>query len=164
MIVVSNTSPIISLAAIGQFNLLHHLYKHVHIPQSVLKELNAKGSPWPGSNEVANADWIEVHTVQNQALVTALQRDLDSGESESIALALELHADLVLLDEKEGRRAAQRLDLRISGVVGVLLNAKTSGSIETIQPHLDQLRHIAGFYLSEDLYQHVLVLAGESEG
>jgi len=126
-------------------------------------ELNAGGQHWPGRDEVAASGWIEHHIVQNQALVTALQRDLDRGEAESIALALEIEAALVLLDEKEGRRAARRLDLHVVGVVGVLLEAKAGGFVGAIRPFLDGLRQTAGFYLSDSVYQHALSLAGESD-
>jgi uncharacterized protein len=163
MIVVSNTSPLTNLAAIGQFDLLRKLQNEIHIAQAVWKELNARGQRWPGRDEVAAADWIERHTVQNKALVTALQRDLDAGEAESIALALELEADLVLLDEREGRHAAQRMDLRVIGVVGILLEAQASNAVSAIRPFLDGLRQNAGFYLSESLYQRTLMLAGESD-
>jgi len=162
VIIVSNTSPLTSLAAIGQFDLLRRLYGRVHIAHGVWDELNADGKRWPGRDEVAAADWIEHHAVQNRALVTVLQRDLGLGEAESIALALELGADLVLLDEKEGRRAAKRLGLSVVGVVGILLEAKTKGAVDAIRPHLDALRQTAGFYLSESLYKYALALAGES--
>ena len=79
------------------------------------------------------------------------------------ALALELGADLVLLDEKEGRRAAKRLDLRVVGIVGVLLEAKSNHAIDALRPHLDSLRQTAGFYLSEPLYHHALALVGEND-
>jgi len=163
MIVVSNTSPLTNLAAIGQFALFHQLYGRLHIAEAVWEELNARGQRWPGRDEVAAADWIERHTVQNQALVTALRRDLDRGEAETIALALELSAGLVLLDEREGRHAAQRLELRVAGVVGILLEAKSQSAVETIRPHLDALRHKAGFYLAEGVYHSALALAGEGD-
>ncbi len=99
MIIVSNTSPLTNLAAIGEFDLLESLYGHLHIAQGVWDELNAKGQRWPGRDEVATADWIEKHTIENRTLVTALRRDLDLGEAESIALALEIGADFVVLDE-----------------------------------------------------------------
>jgi uncharacterized protein len=123
-----------NLAAIGQFDLLHQLYGEVHIAEGVWQELNATGPRWPGRNEVAAGDWIERHSVQNQTVVTALRRDLHKGEAETIALALELGADLVLLDEREGRHAAQRLELRVAGVVGVLLEAKSKGAVDAIRP------------------------------
>lgn len=161
MIVVCNTSPLTNLAAIGQFDLLHQLYAELHIAQGVWNELNAGGKRWPGRDEVAGAKWIKQHPVQNRALVTTLERDLDLGEAETISLALELGADLVLLDEKEGRHAAQRLGLRVLGIVGVLLEAKASGSIDAVRPLLDALRQTAGFYLSTPVYEHALSLAGE---
>ena len=163
MIVVCNTSPLTNLAAIGQLDLLRLLYGRLHIAEGVWDELNAQGQRWPGRDEVAMADWIERHPVQNHTLVTALRRDLDRGEGETIALALELGADLILLDEREGRHAAQRLELRVTGVVGLLLEAKSRGTVAAVRPHLEALRHRAGFYQSEPVYQAVLSLAGESD-
>jgi predicted nucleic acid-binding protein len=163
MIVVSNTSPLTNLAAIGQFDLLRQLYTRVHIAEGVWDELNARGLRWPGSELVAAADWVERHAVKNEPLVAALRRDLDRGEAESIALALELEADLMLMDEREGRHAAQRMGLQVVGVVGVLLDARANGAIDAVRPRLDGLRQKAGFYLSETVYRRALVLAGESE-
>ncbi len=93
---------------------------------------------------------------QDQPLVTTLRRDLDGGEAETIALALELKADLVLLDEKEGRHAARRLGLNVIGVVGILLLAHERKEIDQVKSYLDALRQTAGFYLSDALYWAVL--------
>jgi uncharacterized protein len=164
MIVVSNTSPLTNLAAIGQFEILRRLYTHVHIAEGVWEELGARGTHWPGRDEVAGAEWIEHHPVQNQTLVTALRRDLDRGEAETIALALELGATVVLLDEREGRHAAGQLGLRVMGVVGILLDAKSHGAIEAVRPHLGALRQMAGFYLDDAVCDHALSLAGEMSG
>ena len=162
MIVVSNTSPLTNLAAIGQFEILRQLYGELHIASAVWDELNSQGKRWPGSLEVEhNSAWIQQHRIHNQSLVISLQRDLDRGEAESIALALEIRADLILLDEREGRHAAARLGLRVVGVVGVLLEAKAQGELAAIRPMLDRLRQKAGFYLSEKFYQSALKLAGE---
>lgn len=163
MIVVSNTSPLTNLSEIGQFGLLHDLYEQVHIAEGVWAELNAGGRHWPGSDEVAQASWIERHAVRNGDLVTALRRDLDRGEAETIALALGLGADLVLMDEREGRHAAQRFGLCTVGVVGTLLEAKSRKVIHTVRPHLDALRQKAGFYLSTSLYAYALARASEPD-
>ena len=164
MIVVSNTSPLTNLAAIGQFDLFRHLYSSINIADGVWDELNARGNCWPGSKEVAGAaGWINRYSVKNQLLVDVLMRDVDRGEAESIALAIELEADLILLDEKEGRHAAQRLGLNVVGVVGMLLEAKKGGFVDNVRPHLDDLRHIAGFYLNKSIYRYVLGLAGETK-
>ncbi|MFN8484115.1 MAG: DUF3368 domain-containing protein [Anaerolineae bacterium] len=164
MIVVSNTSPLTNLAAINRFDLLRQLYGELHIPVAVWDELNAGGRAWPGRDEVANAAWIRRAECTNRPLITLLTRDLDRGEAESIALAVELNADLVLLDEREGRHAAQRLGLHVLGVVGVLLQAKSAGLLSAILPELDALRQTAGFYLSDVVYHKALKLACELEG
>lgn len=127
MIIVSNTSPITNLAAIGQFDLLHCLYGSIHIADAVWNELHADEYEWPGAVETASAGWIIRHSVSNRPLVNILRRDLDRGEAESIALALELKAYLLLLDEKDGRHIAQRAGLTVVGVVGMLLEAKAKG-------------------------------------
>lgn len=93
----------------------------------------------------------------------ALRQDLDYGEAEAIALALELKAELVLMDEQKGRRSAQRLGLNTVGVVGILLEGKARGFIDTLKPHLIALRQTAGFFLSDRLYQVALQLASESD-
>lgn len=161
MIVVSNTSPVTNLAAIGQLALLQALYGAVEIAVGVWTELNAQGQAWPGRHEIATANWITIEPVQNQTLVTALLHDLDRGEAETIALAIELSADLVLLDEREGRRLARRLGLNVVGVLGILLEAKAHGLLPAVQPAIDALRRQAGFYISDAVAAHVLVLAGE---
>lgn len=159
--VISNTSPITNLAAIGEFDLLHRLYGEISIPKAVWEELHASGQDWPGSLEVENAPWVIQRIAQNSTLVEALSRDLDRGEAESIALAIELQADLVLLDEREGRRMARRLGLNVIGVLGILLEAKHKGYLPGIKPMLDRLRQTAGFFMTEDLIQGILLAAGE---
>lgn len=161
MIVVSNTSPLTNLAAIGQFNLLQALFNEIYIPIAVESELSAGGNMWPGSIEVKNANWVQVRSVSNQVLIDALRLDLDWGESAAVALALELKADLVLLDEQSGRYAAQHFNLKVMGVVGLLIRAKQLGFIAEVRSLLDRLRQEAGFYLVEQVYQHALKLANE---
>ena len=160
--VVSNTSPLTNLAAIGQLDLLQSLFGRVEIAHAVWDELNANGRSWPGRDEVAQASWIVRQAPSNQALIRALQRDLDRGESASIALAVELGADLILLDEQDGRRLAQQQGLKPMGVVGVLLLAKQRGLLPAIRPSLDALRTDAGFWLGDAVYQLALQKAGEA--
>jgi hypothetical protein len=161
-LVVSDTSPLTSLAAIGRLDLLHRLFGRIQIAESVWWELNAGGGHWPGRNEVADADWIVRHGPTNLALLTALNRDLDAGEAASIALALELSAELILIDELDGRHQARRQGLTTMGVAGVLLLAKRRGLIGTVKPLLDDLRLRARFWLSQSVYDQVLSEAQES--
>jgi predicted nucleic acid-binding protein len=99
--------------------------------------------------------------VSSQAVTSLLRRDLDLGEAETLALALELEAGLVLLDEQEGRHAAIRLGLRPFGVLGILLEAKRQGRMGEIRTSLDALRRQAGFFLGDSLYRQILEEAGE---
>ena len=158
---VSNTSPLTNLAAIGQFDLLRQLYGGLLIAEAVWAELNADGRAWPGREEVAGATWIARRAVANRPLVTALRERLDPGEAETIALAVECRPPFVLMDEKEGRHAAQRFGLKTVGVVGVLLEAKSRGLIAEVGPLLERLRQDAGFYLSDRVIRDARAFCGE---
>jgi hypothetical protein len=127
----------------------------------VTSELSFGGGTWPGFTEVNSAEWVHIEQVGNRVLVDALRLDLDFGEAETIALALEMQADLVLLDEAAARYAARHFDLRVMGVVGLLVQAKKLNLITEIRSHLDALRQQAGFYLGEPVYLHALDMVGE---
>lgn len=159
MIVVSNTSPITNLAAIGQLGLLHQIYQQIIIPEEVYRELTADGGIHPGAI-VQTLNWIEVKSAINRALVTAIQLELDEGEAEAVALAHEIAADLVLIDERRGREVAARFGLRVLGLAGVLIEAKQRGLLIEIKPHLDALIN-SGFRISQRLYARILQAAGE---
>ena len=124
MIVVSDSSPLIALADVGQLRLLHELFSTVLIPEAVYQEIVVQGAGRTGAEAVQAAAWIEQRSVANTGLADVLKLELDEGEAEAIALALESGADLVLLDERRGRQRAARLGLRVTGVLGVLLEAK----------------------------------------
>ena len=159
MIVISNTSPISNLAAIGQLDLLRQLYQEVVIPQAVQDELLADNGIHPCA-VIQTQNWIKLRAVANRALVTALQAELDEGEAETIALAIEMSASLVLMDERIGRVVAGRFNLRVIGLLGVLIEARQSGLVSEIKPLLNALIQ-AGFWISQDLFTRVLQAAGE---
>lgn len=92
----------------------------------------------------------------------ALQQELDAGEAEAIALAMEIGTALLLMDERLGRDTARHLGIRYTGVVGVLIEAKHKGFVQAIKPLMDALRDLAGFRVSEALYRRVLQDEGES--
>ena len=161
MIVVSNTSPIINLAAVGQLDLLRQLYGQIMIPQTVYIEIVGIGAGQPGADEVAASDWIQTRQVANRTAVTALQLELDDGEAEAIALAVEASPDLLLLDEALGRAIASRFGLRFIGLLGCLVEAKKMGLVSAVQPIVDDLIEKAGFWIGRPLYERVLQAAGE---
>jgi predicted nucleic acid-binding protein len=87
----------------------------------VQEEVVIEGKGQPGSQEVQSSKWIRVQEVNDQSFVRLLEIELDRGESEAIALACELKADLVLLDEKDARLRGKRVGLRILGTIGILI-------------------------------------------
>ncbi len=165
MIVISDTSVITNLAAIEQLNLLPQLYHQVIIPEAVYRELTEIEPPVPGTIEVKNASWVEIRQVVNKSIIQQLQEQarLDIGESEAISLALELNADLLLIDERRGRAEANRLGLRITGLLGLLIEAKQSGLIVAVKPLIDNLITTSTFRVSSVLYRQILGIANERE-
>lgn len=160
--VVSNSSALINLSRIGKLTLLRDLYIEVHIPEAVWQEAVVNGEGQVGSDEIKTAPWIRTERVKNLGLVKALRQELDAGEAEAIALALEAQAELLLMDERLGRDTARHLGLRFIGLIGVLVEAKRKRLIPTIKAELDALRDVAGFRIAEDLYRRVL--KDEEEG
>ncbi|NJL19704.1 MAG: DUF3368 domain-containing protein [Leptolyngbyaceae cyanobacterium SM1_3_5] len=161
MIVVSDTSPINNLAAIDHLHLLQQLYEIVIIPEAVFRELTDPDFPTAGSTEVQTFDWIQTRSVRDRTTVEALRSDLDIGEAEAIALAIELNADQVLIDERRGRLIADRFNLQYTGVLGILVEAKSRGFIAAVKPLMDALINQAGFWIAPALYDRVLQITNE---
>lgn len=161
MIVVSDTSVLVNLAWLNQLDILPALYGEVIIPTAVWEEIVVLGAGKVGSQEITQATWIKRKSPQNENLIDSLRQTLDSGEAQGIALALELDADLLLIDERLGRITAKYFDIEIIGLLGMLIQAKQEGLIEQIKPLVNQLRFEIGFHISSQLYQEVLHLAQE---
>jgi predicted nucleic acid-binding protein len=161
MIAICNASPLINLAWLGRLDLLHQLYTATIIPEAVRQEVLVAGQGKPGAAEVAAADWLTFASAQNRTLLRALSQDLDLGEAEVIALALEHPADIVIMDERLGRQTAAYFGLRCIGTIGILVAAKRQGFIPAIRPDLERLKYQQGYYISERLYDRVLADAGE---
>ena len=164
MPVVSNTSPILNLAIIGELSLLREQFGEVLIPRAVLEELRVEEN-LPGSKGVRDAikaGWIRIEAVKQDPLVTAMQRDLDKGEAEAIALAIQVNAEWVLMDERDGKKAARSMKLKVIGVLGILLKARRGGRLRSLKQAMDRLREKAGFYVREDL-SSAIIREGEEE-
>lgn len=161
MIVVSDTSALRTLAAVGRAELLRDLYGRVLVPPAVAAEFILPRGLSAGKVRLALPVFIEVVPVADQNRVRELAEGLDYGESEAIALAIELKADLLLLDEREGRLVAQKRGLPFTGAIGVLLQAKHRGLLSAIRPVLETASEQFGFFLSKDLLHRVLSDAGE---
>jgi uncharacterized protein len=159
-IVVSDTTALIHLARISCLDLLRCLYTEIFIPTAVYNEVTHNKFSLPGALTVANASWIKVVAVKNPAIVQKLRAGLDLGESEAIALALEMGADVLIIDEVAGRQRATEYGQRIIGMVGILVAAKKAGLIHLVEPHLDALES-TGFHMGQALRNIALTAAGE---
>jgi predicted nucleic acid-binding protein len=159
-LVVSNASPLITLAKIGQFDLLQKLFGRIVIPQAVYDEVGLHSAGEPGALETRDADWVHVKPVADDLAVSFLQEELGAGESAAIVLAQMADATLLLLDDALARRKAERVGLTVIGTLGVLLMAKQAGLIEAVQPLLNALC-TTDFRVSARVLDEVLARAGE---
>lgn len=159
MIVVSDTSPILSLALIGRLELLRDLYGAIVIPEAVRSEIIATDQS--GAREVGQAAWIVTRPIDPDVVLKLLLREVDRGEAEAIGLALQSNADLLLIDERKARHLAAYLGLGVVGLLDVLQEAKQRQFITSVKPVLDDLIARARFRLSHKLYQRTLFTAGE---
>ncbi len=132
MIVVSDTSAVSNLAIVNHLWLLEAIYQRVIIPDIVARELAAASNPIIPA--ILQVGWIQTQSLTHSQLANQLQqeRGLDAGEANAIALALELQADDLLIDERLGRQEALRLGLSIIGILGILLVAKPRSLIPQV--------------------------------
>ncbi len=163
MIVVSDTSPIRALAFLDQLVLLEKLFGAVVIPPAVADELRnpARLGPCESPPDLSPHRFIEVRAPAGRARVAQLEKELDRGESEALALAEELGAKAVLIDESAGRAVAERMGLVPLGTVGILLRGKRAGLLNELRPLLDRLTEDLGFSIAESLRRRTLEQAGE---
>jgi predicted nucleic acid-binding protein len=161
MTVVSNTSPVLNLACVGELGLLRQLYGGVSIPEEVSRELMKLKQSNPRFGRIDLPDFVRVVKGSDPIRVQALMLELDEGEAAAISLAIELKAELLLIDEKRGRAAARSLGVAPFGLVGVLVEARKKGFLSAVKPLLQKLEAEAGFWLGTELKRIVLTSVGE---
>ena len=157
MNVVSNATPIISLAAIGRLDICQQLFGQIIIPDAVYQELKAKHAP--GHQEI-EASYVRVQAIQGALYVGLLSHELDRGEAEAIILAKELQADALIIDERAGYLIAKAQGLHVIGTLTVLLMAKAQGVIPAVKPLLDEMLRRGRWY-SQRVYIDFLTKIGE---
>lgn len=148
-IAVTNSTCLIGLERISKTDLLPQVFTTVFAPPMVVAEIRSYLS------------WLKVQPVQNTAIVATLKTQMDPGEAETIALAMELGNVILILDDKKARRVALEIGLKITGTVGMLLRAKSQGVINEIKPLLEELLQ-ADFRISDRLIKEALKRAGEA--
>jgi len=162
MLVVSNTSPISNLAIVGRLDFLRRRYAIVRLPPAVADELAALTHP-AGLQRIQTAlagRWLMVETL-DKTIPRLLPFPLDPGETAAIALACQLKADVLLMDEKRGREAARHCGLAVAGVLGELIHAKLAGWIPNVRDEIQRLRLDAGFFVDATVEKFILSQVGE---
>jgi predicted nucleic acid-binding protein len=149
---IFDASPLIALADINRLDLVPQLFETAFIPRAVLIEI---------SRTVGQPSWLIVRSPAPPLDVRVLEAALGAGETEAIALTIQLGAAEVVLDDYPARRLALRLDLLVVGTVGLLLRAKRHGLIKQARAELLALRS-SGFFLDSRLIEQALADVGET--
>lgn len=140
---------------------MQKIYGKILIPPAVHEELLDERAGGTVITAVQSATWLEVRSVQNRQLVDQLRTRVNVGEAEAIALAVEVKATRLLIDERLGRQSAKDLGVKITGVLGILLLAKRQNLITALKPIMDDLIIQSNFRISSQLYASVLNEADE---
>jgi hypothetical protein len=162
MLVVSNTSPVSNLAIIDRLDFLRRRYDIVRIPPAVAGELAALTHP-TGRQRIQAAiaeRWLRIEPL-NQTMTPPLPFPLDAGETAAIALARQLRAGVLLMDEKRGREAARHCGLVVAGALGELIHAKLAGWIPNVRDEIHRLRSEAGFFVDATVENFILSQVNE---
>ncbi|MEA1899981.1 MAG: DUF3368 domain-containing protein [Thermodesulfobacteriota bacterium] len=156
-IVISNATPIISLCSVGYEFVLKELFHHIFIPQAVDMELRSLDKP---GSHFSDLKWVEVVSVQNEEVIVFLRKDIDKGEAETIALAKQMNADVVIIDENAGYQIAKHFGLPVVRTLSILKVAKNKKIISKIRPIVEQMVQRGRWY-SKNVIDKFLSDVGE---
>ena len=148
-IVISDTSCLILLTRIGKLDLLQKLYKSVYITPEIECEFNQ-----------IIPNFIEILEVKDKQKQMLLEFQIDKGESSGIALALEIPEAIIILDDNKARKIATKLSLKVTGTLGVIINAKKRGFIDDAIKILEDIKN-TDFRISTELEKEFLLLTDE---
>jgi len=137
MIVISDSSPLISLAVIEKLDMLGKLYEEIYVPIAVSEEVVRADKPFARKLKLFLNG--RTKSVKNKMAVEILSGDIGAGEAEAIVLALEQQPAVVLIDDLKARRFAKMNGLNVIGTMGILLKAKKVGLIKEIKPLISEL-------------------------
>jgi predicted nucleic acid-binding protein len=155
MTIVCDTSPLLLFARADRLGLLPALYQRLVVPGAVLQEVNVQADEPARQIQVhVQQDVFQRKEAQGRSL-NAVGENMGRGERAAIALARELDAELVVLDDEQGRTEARRHGLSITGSIGILIEAKERDVIASMRRELDRLVE-EGLWIDEQLYDRVL--------
>lgn len=159
--VICNTSPLQYLHQLGLLDLLPKLVGTITVPPAVVEELEAGRALGVDLPNISSLDWIVIrHTRESEHQLSL--PDLGRGETEVLRLASEAPADstILILDDARARETAEAEGLRLIGTLGVLLDAKRAGLLQSVKPQIDRLDAL-GFRLARHTREAILKLANE---
>jgi predicted nucleic acid-binding protein len=129
MKVVVNATPLIALSLLERLDLLREMFDEVIVPTTVYDEVTIAGASRPGAALIAQADWLQIVSPSTEPTIEPMLLGLDAGEIDVLLLAREIAPDWVVIDERQGRRVAQAMNLPVKGTLGILLAAVLAGLI-----------------------------------
>lgn len=158
---ICDTSPIQYLHQLELLHVLPKLARKVFVPPAVVQEIKLGHSLGIRLPKLEEFDWVSVLRPESD-LALPLVTNLGPGETEVLMLALEMRGAVAVLDDARARELAEMLDLRFTGTLGLLLDAKRVGLVTMLRPLLDRLQSLR-FRLASDTFSAVLRLGGEGE-
>ena len=153
MRIVCDSSTIIALERINHLWLLEALAEEILIPHAVNKEIKTK-------KDIDLPAYFRVREAKDKHFIRQNREYLHIGEIEAIALAKEIKADLLLLDDKQARKLAEKEGMKVSGLLALLIIAKEKGVIKRVKPIVDDLKS-QNFFIGKIIYDEILKLSGE---
>ena len=159
--IIANTSPLQYLHQLGALTVFPKLVGSIIVPPAVHDELSAGRKLGLDLPDIQKLDWISVR-LPSSSVALPMVNNLGAGERQVLALALETADAICILDDALARRIAGVLKLRITGTLGILIDAKRCGLIATVRPQLDRLQSL-GFRLAAHTRAAVLRMADEIE-
>ena len=157
--VIVDTGPLIALARAGRLDLRKSLFRRVHTTPAVMGESTLQNAA-PGAPVLQAALREGGLAKLRSGIVAEAHPFLDAGEASCIAAAGRRAGALLIIDERLGRREAQRLGIALTGTAGVLCAAKARGLIDAVLPILEQMRS-AGYFLGPNVVEAARRQAGE---
>jgi len=137
--IISDTSCLIILSNIGEFDLLQKLFGEI-ITTSIIAEEFGEALP----------NWVKIQNVSDKLKMQILELQIDRGESSAIALALEIPESILILDDYKARKVAENLGLNFTGTIGIIIRAKLENIIPSIKPLLDKIKQ-TNFRISAEI-------------
>jgi len=149
-VVISDSSCVILFTKIDELDILRRVYDHIYVTQEIAAEV---GSALP--------KWVEIREVNNKALQSSFEETLDIGEASALALAFEIPDCTVILDDMKARKSAEKLNIRVTGSIGVILSAKKEGKIPSVKAVFEKIR-MTNFRISDRIINEAIKAADES--